>query len=198
MITLVLGGARSGKSRYAEALARKAAGKVVFIATAQACDDEMHAKIERHRQERPSTWLTVETPFDLEGAIASHGARGSFLIVDCLTTLTANLLLAESEDKDRVLARIESICATLATTAASVVLVSNEVGSSVVPEYALGRTFRDLLGELNQRVARIADNVILMVAGYPLAVKGSIEVPAEDIQPTELHSNAAAGNGVRQ
>jgi len=181
MITLILGGARSGKSSYAEALAKKAGLQVVFLATAEASDDEMHAKIERHKQDRPQHWTTVETPLTIEAALATHGKRGVFVIIDCLTTLTSNLLLAEAENKDRVLQRIDSICTALADCEAQVAIVSNEVGNGVVPEWELGRAFRDTLGEFNQKVARLADNLILMVAGYPMAIKGAIEVSADEL-----------------
>ena len=175
MITLVLGGVRSGKSRYAQTLAMKAK-EVVFLATAQPSDDEMRAKIERHRQERPATWQTVEVPLDLDTAIAAHGVADSFLLIDCLTTFTANLLMSEEDNTERIFARVDRICSALQATSASVALVSNEVGSGIVPAFPAGRQFRDLLGEVNQKVARISDNVILMIAGHPFAIKGLAEV----------------------
>lgn len=175
MITLVLGGARSGKSHYAQALAARA-GNVVFVATATPSDDEMRAKIERHRQDRPAGWKTVEVTTELEAAVREHGSRSSFLLIDCLTMFTSNLMLAGHGDRDAVFAKIDRFCGALRASAASAVIVSNEVGEGVVPAFELGRQFRDLLGEVNQRVARQSDNVILMVAGYPLAVKGAVEV----------------------
>ncbi len=174
-ITLVLGGVRSGKSRLVQALAMRADG-VVFLATAQPSDEEMRIKIERHRQERPTTWQTVEVPFDLDTAIVQHGRKHSFLLIDCLTTFTANLLMAEGDNCQRILARVDRVCNALQATSASVALVSNEVGSGIVPAFPSGRQFRDLLGEVNQKVARISDNVILMIAGCPLVVKGVAEV----------------------
>lgn len=146
------------------------------MATAQPSDDEMRAKIERHRQERPAGWRTVEVPFDLDAAIAEHGRKSSFLLIDCLTTFTANLLMAEGDNREKLLARVDRVCSAIHATPASVALVSNEVGSGIVPAFPLGRQFRDLLGEVNQKVARISDNVVLMVAGCPLAVKGVAEV----------------------
>jgi adenosylcobinamide kinase / adenosylcobinamide-phosphate guanylyltransferase len=175
LITLVVGGARSGKSRYAQALA-KTASTVAFLATAQPCDDEMRAKIERHRAERPSAWHTVEVPVELDAAIARYGNEYSFLIVDCLTIFIANLLDAEHNDEARILAGVDRVCHALQSVSASVVLVSNEVGGGIVPMHPVGRLFRDLLGETNQKVSAIADNVILMVAGCPLALKGRVEV----------------------
>jgi adenosylcobinamide kinase/adenosylcobinamide-phosphate guanylyltransferase len=177
LITLVVGGARSGKSRYAQALA-KTAGTVVFLATAQACDDEMRARIERHRAERPAAWQTVEVPVELDVAIARYGNECSFLLIDCLTIFAANLLQAEHNNAVNTLARVDRVCRALHSVSASVVLVSNEVGGGIVPMHPVGRQFRDLLGEINQKIAAIADNVVLLVAGCPLAVKGSVQVRA--------------------
>jgi len=177
-VTLILGGARSGKSRYAQALATQAQDKdVVYLATAEASDDEMRSKIQRHRSERPSTWKTVEVPLQLDGAVAQYGRRNSFLLIDCLTTFTANLMTAENGDSDAILRRIDRLRSALLSTEAAVALVSNEVGSGVVPAFPSGCQFRELLGEVNQIMARISRNVIFMVAGYPLALKGAIELP---------------------
>ncbi len=174
-ITLVLGGVGSGKSRYAQSLASREE-KVTFVATALACDDEMRLKIERHVLERPASWRTVEAPFEVAQAIAEHGSSSSFLVIDCLTTFTGNLLVSRQMNCECILAKIEEIAAALPRCPASVVLVSNEVGSGIVPEFPSGREFRDLLGQVNQRIARVCDNLILMVAGYPLAIKGAVEV----------------------
>jgi len=173
-VTLILGGARSGKSHYAQALAARARD-VAYLATAQASDDLMRAKIERHRSERPAHWKTIEVPVDLDLAIIEHGKKHSFLLIDCLTTFTANLVIAESGNEEAIFARIERLCSALSSTVASVALVSNEVGSGVVPAYPSGCQFRDLLGEINQRMAQISQNVILMIAGCPLALKGAVE-----------------------
>jgi adenosylcobinamide kinase / adenosylcobinamide-phosphate guanylyltransferase len=148
----------------------------VYLATAQVSDEEMRAKIERHRRERPATWKTVEVPLDLDVAVSQYGSQGSFLIIDCLTTYTANLMTAENGGEDAILRRIERLCAALASASGYVAVVSNEVGSGVVPAYPSGCRFRDLLGEANQKIARISRNVVLMVAGCPLALKGSVEV----------------------
>jgi len=175
---LILGGARSGKSRYAQALATQAQDKdVVYLATAEASDDEMRSKIQRHRSERPSTWKTVEVPLQLDGAVAQYGGPNSFLLIDCLTTFTANLMTAENGDSDAILRRIDRLRSALLSTEAVVAMVSNEVGSGVVPAFPSGCQFRELLGEVNQIMARISRNVIFMVAGYPLALKGAIELP---------------------
>jgi len=151
------------------------AKNVAFLATAQPSDDEMRAKIARHREERPAHWETVEVPLALDTAIAEHGSRFSFLLIDCLTTFTANLM-AEGDDSEKLMARVDRVCSAIQVTPASVALVSNEVGSGVVPAFPSGRQFRDLLGEVNQKFARISDNVILMIAGCPVVIKGLAEV----------------------
>jgi len=173
-VTLVLGGVRSGKSRYAQQLAERAT-HVTFVATAERRDDEeMHLKIERHRADRPSHWTTVEAPLHLAAAIAAAGRSGTVL-VDCLTLFAANLLEAHAESEFALQAEIDSLCEALRAVPVTVILVSNEVGSGVVPAYVSGRRFRDLVGEINQRVAAVADTVVLMVAGLPLALKGSLQ-----------------------
>ena len=174
-VTLVLGGARSGKSRYAQQLAEQSQ-RVVFVATARASDDEMLAKIERHKEDRPKDWLTVEEPLELPKALAEHEVDSDVVVIDCLTIFVANLMEAEGENSVAVSHRIEALCEALRSVQCNVVLVSNEVGSGVHPVSTLGRAYRDLLGEVNQKIARIADDVILMVAGLPLALKGHLEV----------------------
>lgn len=174
MVTLILGGARSGKSRYAQALAARAKKEVVYLATAQASDDEMRAKIERHRKERPATWKTIEVPLDLDCAVARYGNKDAFLLIDCLTTFTANLMQAENGSEEAVFRRVECLRSALVSTAASVVVVSNEVGSGVVPAYPSGCQFRNLLGDINQTIAQISQQVILMIAGCPLVLKESV------------------------
>ena len=172
-VTLVLGGVRSGKSRYAHSLA-ESHPRVTFIATAERRDDpEMHAKIERHRAERPAHWSTIEEPLELAQSIATASTRSDAILIDCLTFYASNLLETHGNDHLILKHETEKLCATLHTAPCAIVLVSNEVGSGVVPAYATGRHFRDLLGELNQRVAAVAGNVVLMVAGLPLSLKGS-------------------------
>jgi adenosylcobinamide kinase/adenosylcobinamide-phosphate guanylyltransferase len=174
-VTLVLGGARSGKSRYAQQLAEQSR-RVVFVATAKASDEEMRAKIERHRRDRPKEWPTIEEPLDLPKVLAERELQSEVIVVDCLTIFAANLLEAEGEDSAAIEGRVEALCEALRNAQCDVVLVSNEVGSGVVPAYPVGCRYRDLLGEINQKVARIADDVVLMVAGLPLALKGHVEV----------------------
>lgn len=170
-VVLVLGGVRSGKSRYAQSLAERAFGQgsaVTFVATAERRDDaEMTAKIDRHRADRPAAWTTVEEPRELAAELL--GACSQTVLVDCLTLFASNILEAEDTATP-----VDALCSALAETPRQVILVSNEVGSGVVPAYALGRQFRDLVGEINQRVAAVADVVVLMVAGLPLALKGSL------------------------
>jgi adenosyl cobinamide kinase/adenosyl cobinamide phosphate guanylyltransferase len=165
--TFVIGGARSGKSRYAEALIAALPPPWVYLATAQALDAEMTARIDQHRARRGAGWTTVEAPRDLAAALAAH--RGTPMLVDCLTLWLSNVMLA-GIDIEPEIARLEHA---LADASAPVVLVANEVGFGIVPENALARRFRDLQGLLNQRIAAGADRVVLMVAGLPLVVKGN-------------------------
>jgi adenosylcobinamide kinase/adenosylcobinamide-phosphate guanylyltransferase len=166
-LTLVLGGARSGKSRYAESLTLGFPPPWLYVATAEPLDDEMAARIAAHRTRRVADWRTIEAPRDLAGAVADAPA-GSTVLVDCLTLWLSNLMLAnmdievESDRLDDALARASG----------PIVLVSNEVGLGIVPDNALTRRFRDAQGFLNQRIAARADRVVLMVAGLPLVVKG--------------------------
>jgi adenosylcobinamide kinase / adenosylcobinamide-phosphate guanylyltransferase len=170
-VTLLLGGVRSGKSHYAQQLGERAE-RVVFVATAQPGEDEeMRRKVDRHRAARPQHWQTLEEPLALAETIAHHGPNCDLMIIDCLTIFAANLLDAEADNQSS----IDTLCSALQSPPCSVVLVSNEVGSGVVPEYPSGRRFRDLLGEMNQSVARVASNVLLLVAGLPLVLKGSVQ-----------------------
>ncbi|MGA2889924.1 MAG: bifunctional adenosylcobinamide kinase/adenosylcobinamide-phosphate guanylyltransferase [Terracidiphilus sp.] len=172
-VTLVLGGVRSGKSRWAQELAAKSA-RVAYVATAQARDAEMCEKIRRHQEDRPAHWLTLEEPLEVARVLIDHGANFDLLLVDCLTVFVSNLMEAAQSDATSMEQCLDGFVEALRIVPASVVLVSNEVGSGVVPPFPAGRIYRDALGELNQRVAAIADNVVLMVAGLPLALKGSI------------------------
>ena len=164
---LVLGGARSGKSRYAQGLAEASGGRLVFIATAQAFDDEMTDRIRRHQADRDGRWTTVETSVDLAGAIAAADGGDAVVLVDCLTLWASNLLLGE-EDAE---ARLAQLLAALERARGQVLLVANEVGLGIVPDNALARAFRDLAGTINQRVAAVADRVHMTVAGIPIIVK---------------------------
>jgi len=176
-VVLVLGGMRSGKSRYAQELAMRGR-RVAFIATALACDDDMQRRIARHRSARPANWTTFEDPIALEDTLRDCGNQFDTILVDCLTVWTANIMQAEAGDEDRVLARADRLAEVLRSISASVIFVSNEVGSSVHPTTDLGRDFCDLLGFVNQRIAAAADEVVLLVAGCPLIVKQPVEALA--------------------
>ena len=160
-ITFVLGGARSGKSRHAEALVQAQPGPWRYIATGQALDAEMHARIAAHRDRRDASWETVEAPLDPAAALDT----GAPALVDCLTLWVSNLLLAGREPDWAVLS------AALDVRRAPTVLVSNEVGLGIVPDNALARRFRDVAGVLHGQVAARADRVVFMVAGIPVVVK---------------------------
>lgn len=163
----VLGGARSGKSRYAQGRAEILAGRHHFVATAEAFDDEMRRRIARHRADRDARWSTVEAPRDLPAVLGALNAPGAVVLVDCLTLWLSNLILA---DADIELAE-EELCYVINQFDGRVILVSNEVGLGIVPANALARRFGDAAGRLNQAVARVADEVVLLTAGLPLTLK---------------------------
>jgi adenosylcobinamide kinase/adenosylcobinamide-phosphate guanylyltransferase len=180
---LVLGGARSGKSRYAlEQTAQ--AGFVAFLATARAVDSEMAARIARHRAERPARWSTIEAPLEVVAACRRAIRSHDLIVVDCATVWVANLMERGDEDV-AVLAAADDLAKLMRERLVTLVIVSNEVGEGVHPPTPLGRRFRDLLGSVNQRLAAAADRVTFMVAGMPLGVK-DIPLPASpDARPPE-------------
>jgi len=165
-VTLVLGGARSGKSRYAEGLV-EAEGGGIYIATAQAWDSEMTVRIEKHRARRGDLWKTLEAPTDLVGALTSKACRGKAVLVDCLTLWLSNLMMGH-HDIER---EVAMLCAALPSLDARVVFVSNEVGLGIVPENAMARQFRDHAGNTHQQIAQIADRVVFVAAGLPMTMK---------------------------
>ena len=165
--TLVLGGARSGKSCFAERLARESGLARVYLATATAGDDEMHARIAHHRTQRGDGWRTVEEPLALVDALSRHAGEGRVVLVDCLTLWLSNLMHASRD----VEAETGTLAEWLSDTRHSVLLVSNEVGLGLVPETPLGREFRDAQGRLNQAVAVAVPNVAFIAAGLPLWLK---------------------------
>ncbi|MEM1053673.1 MAG: bifunctional adenosylcobinamide kinase/adenosylcobinamide-phosphate guanylyltransferase [Pseudomonadota bacterium] len=165
-VSLFLGGARSGKSRLALAFAEALPGPHIFIATAQAFDSEMKDRIDQHRQERDDRWRTIEAPLELASAVEEAGS--SSVLIDCCTLWLSNVMLAERDVGDEV----EKLLATIQSSSAQIVLVSNEVGSGIVPGNKLGRDFRDEQGRLNQQLAAMSDRVELVVAGLPLQIKG--------------------------
>lgn len=184
-LTLILGGARSGKSSYAEMLAAAAAaesGSVLYIATAEAWDEEMAARIASHKAQRPAHWWTLEAPRH-PGAAAAALLQGetpapAVVLLDCLTLLANNVLIAlpegasEAEATAALGAEVDELLAACNASTAQWIIVSNEVGLGIVPAYPLGRLYRDALGRANQKLAAAADKVVLLVAGIPLAVKG--------------------------
>jgi adenosylcobinamide kinase/adenosylcobinamide-phosphate guanylyltransferase len=163
----VIGGARSGKSRHAQARAEALAGRHVYVATAQAFDEEMHDRIARHRADRDARWTTVDAPHALPEAIAEHSAPDCVLLVDCLTLWTSNLLLADAD----LLQATQALCGAIEAFEGNIILVSNEVGWGIVPDNALARRFRDEAGRINQAVAAACDEVVLVAAGLPLRLK---------------------------
>lgn len=171
-ISLVLGGARSGKSRHAEQLLESLGGDCLYIATAVGQaerDDEMAARIAEHKARRGAAWQTIEEPLDLAGVLSREARADRPILVDCLTLWLSNLM---AEERD-IEAEIAGLVTALAELACPVVFVSNEVGHGIVPMHQLARDFRDHAGRLHQAVAAVADSVVLMVAGLPMTVKSS-------------------------
>ena len=176
-LTLILGGARSGKSSYAQNLAEDSGKSVTLIATAQALDEEMSARIQKHRAERPNGWKTLEVPFD----IASHAGqiKTDWVILDCITLLVSNLMMQYVKDDivdeapfmQAVQKEMEELIMKIRGQKSDWLVISNEVGLGLVPSYPMGRVYRDALGWANQMLARSADCVIFMVAGIPTIIK---------------------------
>jgi adenosylcobinamide kinase / adenosylcobinamide-phosphate guanylyltransferase len=164
---LVLGGARSGKSRYAQALAEAGGAERLYLATAAAADAEMAARIVHHRAERGAGWRTFEEPLELAAALRAEAREGRIILVDCVTLWLSNTLLAERDMR----AAIAELAEAVVTLGGPAVLVSNEVGSGVVPTSALGREFRDWQGRANQELARASGAVVWVAAGLPTLVK---------------------------
>ncbi len=168
-ITLITGGARSGKSAHAIALASVAA-RVHLIATAQALDDEMARRIAHHKAARPSAIATVEEPLDLASALASLEGRSDRVVIECLTLWVSNLMGAGCDDA-RILSDASAAAQRAQAASFAAIFVTDEVGSAIVPDNPVARRFRDVLGWVNQEIARAADEVLLMVAGYPIRAK---------------------------
>ena len=176
-ITLLLGGARSGKSSHAQMLAEGSGKSVTYLATAQALEDEMSSRIQKHQSERPAHWQTLEIPLD----IASHVSeiKSDLVILDCMTLLTTNLLMKfeknelvdEAPFTEAVYKEVADLLAAIRVSKKDWLIISNEIGLGLVPPYQMGRVYRDLLGWANQRLAREADRVIFLVAGIPMVVK---------------------------
>jgi adenosylcobinamide kinase/adenosylcobinamide-phosphate guanylyltransferase len=168
-LTLVVGGARSGKSGFAEGLVTASGRRRRYIATAEAWDDEMRDRIAQHQRERAGDWTTVEAPLDLPAALASSSSD-EMVLIDCATLWLTNHLLADHD----IPAQTESLVAALAACPAPVVIVTNETGWGIVPENSLARRFRDEQGRLNQRLAKVAGLVVTVIAGLPMVLKGRL------------------------
>lgn len=174
-LTLILGGARSGKSDYAEHLARELNQPVLYIATATAFDDEMRERIEHHKSTRPAAWQTLEAPMNI--AAATGNMQPEVVLLDCITLLVSNILLSLPEDSpfdivmQKVKDEIDSLIEMQKRIGGEWFIVSNEVGLGLVPPYPLGRMYRDALGRANQMLARAAEHVLFMVAGIPTTIK---------------------------
>jgi adenosylcobinamide kinase/adenosylcobinamide-phosphate guanylyltransferase len=173
---LILGGAKSGKSRRALALGQGCRGRVAFLATAEPRDAGMRARIARHRAERPRSWTTVEEPFDIVPACRRLAGGHDLVIIDCLTLWVSNRMLRGDAD-EAILAAADELAKLMTELLVSLIAVSNEVGGGVHPATESGLRFRDLLGSVNQRVAAAADRVTLMVAGLPVSIKDAPVVP---------------------
>ncbi len=169
-----MGGCRSGKSRYALELATQAAGRNrIFVATCMPGDKEMEERVKRHQKERSQSWTTVEAPLSLAEALDEHDRQGNVIVVDCLTLWLSNLLL-EINNMEEIEVHIKRLIQSLESSQCPVFLVSNEVGTGIVPENRLARKFRDVAGFANQSVAACSDMVIWMVAGIPVPIKPTI------------------------
>jgi adenosylcobinamide kinase/adenosylcobinamide-phosphate guanylyltransferase len=173
MLTLITGGARSGKSTFAQSLC-KGGASVVYIATALASDDEMCERIARHRSSRPSCWRTVEEPLAVPDVVRAHASGSDFILIDCLTLWLSNLLFEWRDSDPATVERRaceEARELTEASTQGRVIAVTNEVGSGIVPESSVARQFRDIQGLINQQIARAADAVYLLACGIPMQIK---------------------------
>lgn len=176
-LTFILGGARSGKSAYAQKLAAERGKAVLYVATAEARDEEMAVRIAAHRAERPADWRTLEAPANAGSAVRAAEAGADVILVDCLTLLANNVITplpepVTPEAAEAALdAEVDGLLAAYADSCAEWIVISNEVGLGLVPPYPLGRVYRDALGRANQRLAAAADEAVFMVAGLPMTIK---------------------------
>ncbi|MCJ7433329.1 MAG: bifunctional adenosylcobinamide kinase/adenosylcobinamide-phosphate guanylyltransferase [Anaerolineales bacterium] len=179
-LIFILGGARSGKSTYAQRLAERSGKSVTYIATAQAGDDEMSARIIKHRADRPAEWTTLESQQNIAAYLKAHPTQAELYLLDCMTLLVANIIFQFTEGEvtdeqkaaDAIKAEMDELLAYIRTQKADWIIVSNEVGLGLVPPYPLGRIYRDLLGMANQRIAANADEVYMLMAGIPVPIHG--------------------------
>jgi len=171
---LITGGARAGKSSYAQKLAADIGEKVLFVATAEAKDEDMRLRIEKHKKSRPSRWETLEAPKNVAKVIESAAGDYSIVIIDCITMLVSNLMLGVKDEtfaESEILKEINALINAMKAKSATYILVSNEVGLGIVPDNELSRNYRDLLGRANQLLSSYADDVYLLVAGIPVKIK---------------------------
>jgi adenosylcobinamide kinase/adenosylcobinamide-phosphate guanylyltransferase len=171
---LITGGARAGKSSYAQKLASAIGGRVLFVATAEAKDEDMRRRIEKHRKSRPLNWDTLESPCEIGKSIDEQAEEYPVIVIDCITMLVSNVMLGAADEasaESAVLKEIDSLINTMKSKSSAFILVSNEVGLGIVPDNEMSRTYRDLLGRANQLLAQYADEVYLLVAGIPVKIK---------------------------
>ncbi len=186
-IVLVTGGARSGKSMFAERYVAQGGRKVAYIATAQIYDEEMKERVQLHKSRRPANWVTFEAPYHADVALAQAVQSAEAVLFDCLTLYTSNLLLAEDAPTDRegryqtIVAAIDKLLTSAKQGDADVVFVSNEVGTGIVPDNALAREYRDVAGLVNQKIAKCADEVYLVVSGLAVELK-KIAISLEEVE----------------
>jgi adenosylcobinamide kinase/adenosylcobinamide-phosphate guanylyltransferase len=188
-LTFILGGARSGKSTYAQQLAEERFQQVAYIATARALDEEMEQRIAAHQQARPDQWVTLEIPSGIGGRLKATPLQVGGVVMDCLTMLVTNLLMdisttderfSEAEAEAKVRAEVDELLEAIREGPADWIVVSNEVGLGLVPPYPLGRLYRDLLGRANQKLAACADEVFFMVAGIPVPIHAFRKQPPSE------------------
>lgn len=171
-VTLITGGAKCGKSRYALSLCESMPGEKIFLATAESRDGEMAERIRRHQEERGGHWQTVEEPLDVVGALSHSAGPERVVLFDCVTLWLSNLMMKYGENEERVIREAKRLADFLAGCPGPVVVVSNEVGMGIVPADSMARLYRDLAGQTNQWIAAAAGSVVAMFSGIPLAVKG--------------------------
>jgi adenosylcobinamide kinase / adenosylcobinamide-phosphate guanylyltransferase len=170
----IIGGARAGKSSFAQKLAAESGGKVLFVATAEAKDDDMRLRIEEHKRSRLADWVTLEAPVEVSRAVRSRLGEFPVILIDCITMLVSNIMLQYQDGifaEDEVFTEIDVLLKTISAVPSRFILVSNEVGLGIVPDNELARVYRDCLGRVNQMIAQSADEVYWMVSGIPVRIK---------------------------
>jgi adenosylcobinamide kinase/adenosylcobinamide-phosphate guanylyltransferase len=182
-IVLITGGARSGKSLFAEQYAAAQKGRVAYIATAQIYDQEMQARVALHRNRRPENWQTFEAPYDADQVILEASKSADVILFDCLTLYTSNLLLSPSTPEEKfsyIMEKIDKLICSSRKSQSTILFVTNEVGMGIVPDNALARQYRDIAGTVNQKIAACADEVYLVISGIPVEVKKiAAQIPKE-------------------